>query len=83
MPLAKVKQKGHVTIPAEIREDVGLSVGDYVEVARREISTISRRVFNIRCANNSNSWRITFDIPPCERRNTRERKTCGRACKPG
>jgi AbrB family looped-hinge helix DNA binding protein len=32
LPLAKVKQKGQVTIPADIRERVGLAVGDYVEV---------------------------------------------------
>src|SRR5438067_1358518 len=34
MPLAKVKQKGQVTIPATIREQVGLHEGDYVEVKR-------------------------------------------------
>lgn len=34
MPLAKVKQKGQVTIPATIREEVGLHEGDYVEVKR-------------------------------------------------
>ena len=34
MPLAKVKQKGQVTIPAGIREELGLHEGDYVEVAR-------------------------------------------------
>lgn len=34
MPLAKVKQKGQVTIPAEIREELGLLEGDYVEVRR-------------------------------------------------
>lgn len=32
MPLAKVKQKGQVTIPANIREHFGLDEGDYVEV---------------------------------------------------
>src|SRR5665213_3592032 len=32
MPLAKVKQKGQVTIPANIREHLGLDEGDYVEV---------------------------------------------------
>jgi len=32
MPLAKVKQKGQVTIPANIRELLGLDEGDYVEV---------------------------------------------------
>jgi AbrB family looped-hinge helix DNA binding protein len=34
MPLAKVKQKGQVTIPAGIREELGLEEGDYVEIAR-------------------------------------------------
>jgi AbrB family looped-hinge helix DNA binding protein len=34
MPLAKVKQKGQVTIPAKLRDEVGLHDGDYVEVAR-------------------------------------------------
>ncbi len=34
MPLAKVKQKGQVTIPAGIREELGLDEGDYVEVTR-------------------------------------------------
>jgi AbrB family looped-hinge helix DNA binding protein len=32
MPLAKVKDKGQVTIPADVRERIGLDVGDYVEV---------------------------------------------------
>ena len=32
MPLAKVKHKGQVTIPADIREQLGLNEGDYVEV---------------------------------------------------
>lgn len=32
MPLARVKQKGQVTIPANIREELGLHEGDYVEV---------------------------------------------------
>jgi len=32
MPLAKVKQKGQVTIPASVREYLGLDEGDYVEV---------------------------------------------------
>jgi AbrB family looped-hinge helix DNA binding protein len=35
MPLAKVKQKGQVTIPAEIRAETGLNEGDYVEITRR------------------------------------------------
>ena len=34
MSLAKVKQKGQVTIPADIREELGLDEGDYVEVTR-------------------------------------------------
>jgi AbrB family looped-hinge helix DNA binding protein len=34
MPLAKVKQKGQVTIPAKIRGELGLDEGDYVEVTR-------------------------------------------------
>lgn len=32
MPLTRVKQKGQVTIPANIREELGLHEGDYVEV---------------------------------------------------
>ena len=32
MPLAKVKQKGQVTIPQEIRERLELEEGDYLEV---------------------------------------------------
>ncbi len=32
MPLAKVKQKGQVTIPAEIRERLALEEGDDLEV---------------------------------------------------
>lgn len=34
MPLAKVKQKGQVTIPAGIRDELGLDEGDYVEITR-------------------------------------------------
>ena len=34
MPLAKVKQKGQVTIPVDIRDELGLHEGDYVEVSR-------------------------------------------------
>ena len=34
MPLAKLKQKGQVTIPAAIRDELGLREGDYVEIAR-------------------------------------------------
>ena len=34
MPLAKVKPKGQVTIPAGLREEIGLDEGDYVEVTR-------------------------------------------------
>jgi AbrB family looped-hinge helix DNA binding protein len=36
MPLAKVKPKGQVTIPASIRDDLGLHEGDYVEVTREK-----------------------------------------------
>ena len=36
MPLAKLKPKGQVTIPASIRADLGLNEGDYVEVARED-----------------------------------------------
>ena len=32
MPLVKIKDKGQVTLPAKIRERLGLDVGDYVEV---------------------------------------------------
>ncbi len=34
MPLARVKQKGQVTIPAKIRGELGLGEGDYVEISR-------------------------------------------------
>ena len=34
MPLAKVKKKGEITIPADIREALGLDIGDYVEITR-------------------------------------------------
>lgn len=34
MPLSKVKQKGQVTIPAGIRDALGLHEGDYVEVTQ-------------------------------------------------
>jgi AbrB family looped-hinge helix DNA binding protein len=34
MSLAKMKQKGQVTIPAGIREQIGLHEGDYVEVTK-------------------------------------------------
>lgn len=34
MPVAKVKHKGQVTIPAGIREELGLREGDYIEVTR-------------------------------------------------
>jgi AbrB family looped-hinge helix DNA binding protein len=33
--LARVKQKGQVTIPATIRAQIGLAEGDYVEVKRQ------------------------------------------------
>ena len=36
VPLARVKQKGQVTIPAPIREELGLDEGDYVEVTRED-----------------------------------------------
>ena len=34
MPLAKVKQKGQVTIPAKLRRELGLAEGDYVDISR-------------------------------------------------
>ena len=34
MPLAKVKQKGQVTIPAKLRGELGLAEGDYVDISR-------------------------------------------------
>ena len=34
MPLAKLKHKGQVTIPADIREELGLDEGSYLEVKR-------------------------------------------------
>ena len=33
MALVKVKEKGQVTLPAKLRERLGLHVGDYLEVA--------------------------------------------------
>ena len=36
MPLARVKQKGQVTIPAPIREEMGIDEGDYVEITRED-----------------------------------------------
>jgi AbrB family looped-hinge helix DNA binding protein len=33
--LARIKQKGQVTIPAGIRAEIGLVEGDYVEVKRQ------------------------------------------------
>jgi len=36
MPLARVKQKGQVTIPAPIRAEIGLTEGDYVEITREQ-----------------------------------------------
>jgi len=33
--LVKIKQKGQVTIPADIREELALAEGDYLEVSRR------------------------------------------------
>ena len=34
--LARVKQKGQITIPAALRAEVGLDEGDYVEVKREK-----------------------------------------------
>ena len=34
MQLSKIKQKGQVTIPTEIRQELGLEDGDYVEITR-------------------------------------------------
>lgn len=34
MSLVKVKHKGQVTIPADIREELALAEGDYLEVRR-------------------------------------------------
>ncbi|HXQ67272.1 MAG TPA: AbrB/MazE/SpoVT family DNA-binding domain-containing protein [Alphaproteobacteria bacterium] len=34
MSLVRVKHKGQVTIPAEIREEFALAEGDYLEVSR-------------------------------------------------
>jgi AbrB family looped-hinge helix DNA binding protein len=36
MTLARVKQKGQVTIPASIRQEAGLGEGDYVEITCEE-----------------------------------------------
>ena len=32
MPLVKIKEKGQLTLPAKMRERLGLAIGDYVEV---------------------------------------------------
>jgi AbrB family looped-hinge helix DNA binding protein len=40
MSLVRVKQKGQVTIPADIREQLGLDEGDFVEVARKGESIV-------------------------------------------
>ena len=32
MPLVKVKEKGQVTLPAKIRQEIGLDTGDYVKI---------------------------------------------------
>ena len=32
MPLVKIKEKGQVTLPAKIRQGVGLGTGDYVKI---------------------------------------------------
>jgi AbrB family looped-hinge helix DNA binding protein len=34
MPLARVKQKGQVTIPAKLCGELGLAEGDYVDISR-------------------------------------------------
>jgi AbrB family looped-hinge helix DNA binding protein len=34
MPLARVKQKGQVTIPAKLRGGLGVAEGDYVDISR-------------------------------------------------
>ena len=33
MPLVKIKDKGQLTLPAKMRERLGLGIGDYVEVS--------------------------------------------------
>lgn len=33
MPLTRIKQKGQITLPAEVRDELGLEEGDYLEVA--------------------------------------------------
>jgi len=40
MPLVKVKEKYQVTIPAEIRRELDLKVGDYLEVGAQGGSII-------------------------------------------
>mgnify|MGYP000134401135 CR=1 FL=1 len=35
MPVVKVRKRYQLTIPAEVREKLGLKVGDYVEIATR------------------------------------------------
>jgi len=40
MPLVKVKEKYQVTIPAKIRKELNLQVGDYLEVKAQEMSII-------------------------------------------
>ena len=32
MPLVKVQEKGQVTLPARIRQGIGLGAGDYVKI---------------------------------------------------
>lgn len=34
MPIVKVLEKGQVTLPAKIRQEVGLETGDYVKVEK-------------------------------------------------
>jgi AbrB family looped-hinge helix DNA binding protein len=42
MPLVRVKGKYQVTIPAEIRKELNLKVGDYLEVEARGSSIVLR-----------------------------------------
>jgi AbrB family looped-hinge helix DNA binding protein len=44
MPLVRVKDKHQVTIPAEIRKELGLKVGDYLEVESQGDMIILRPV---------------------------------------
>ena len=44
MPLVRVKDKYQVTIPAKIRKELGLKVGDYLEVESQGDAIILRPV---------------------------------------